>query len=1015
MKKILLLLLLAAGLTRGLAQGQLVKGKISDENNKPLAGATVTIKGTTVTTSTDESGNFQINTGNQVKPVLVITFVGYFIEEYQVKGRTNFTIRLQQDTRTLGDVIVVGYGVQRKRDITGASSSVKADEIAKRPLTRLEQALQGTVSGVSVVSPNGQPGQGLRVKIRGANSITGGTEPLYVIDGNIGSGSDVNVADVESIEVLKDAASTAIYGSRGSNGVVLITTKSGIAGHARVGFEFWDRKDKVPKELDLMGPYDFARSVNAQFIAQGSAAAFTPQQLSDFQSGAVKGTDWQKAVQQSPWVQNYQADVSGGSDAVKYYFSFGYLNNPGILINQWYKRTSLRANVDVKLSNRVNVKFYIVGTIPQSHNNSYGGGLTDPWSQAAQWDPTSPIRDASGNYITNSKYASIQWNPVAQAASQSADGYQNNISAMATLNWRILNDLTFTTTDVYSLGSQYNQSLFGPGTSSYVAGSNNLGNASLYSSRGNGYLSSNYFTYKHRFGDHSINITALAEESSGQNQSTNSQAKNLSTYALGYYNLVLGSTQLITNSSYTKDALISYLGRIYYSYKDKYTLSASVRTDGSSHLTQKYSTFPSVGLAWNMKKESFLENSNVFSDLKVRASYGQTGNQAVGAYSSIPLINIGGGNNQNAYYFNGGSSTASVATSQGTPVSQSLKWETKATYDAGADISFLKGRLTFTVDAYTSKISNLLYSEPNSQYYGGGSFQANIGSVSNKGVEFALGGTPVLTSAIRWTTNFTLSINQNKVLNLGGLDNQAAVGGNNTFNAILKVGQPLGEFYGYKFLGTWKTSEATQAAIYGSKPGDAKYADDGGLTGKANDGLYDLELLGNATPKFTFGFINDISYKSFTLSFMFQGVQGSHVFSETQAYLWGGLGDMKNATTIEAVPENLWSPGHETNNPAWSNTGHNFNGSSRYVYNASYVKLKNLSLSYEVPKSLLGRAKINSLRVYVSGQNLLCITPYKGYDPEIDQQPTGNAISQGQEFGVIPNPKSVTFGVRLVL
>ena len=474
MKKILLLLLLAAGLTKGNAQGQLVKGKITDENNKPLSGATVTIKGTSVTTSTDESGNFQINTGNQVKPVLVVTYVGYLTQEYAVRGRSNFTVSLQPDARTLGDVVVVGYGVQRKRDITGASSSVKADEIAKRPLTRLEQALQGTVSGVSVVSQNGQPGQGLRVKIRGANSITGGTDPLYVIDGNIGSGADVNVADVESIEVLKDAASTAIYGSRGSNGVVLITTKSGIAGHARVGFEFWDRNDKVPKELDLMGPYDFARSVNAQFAGQGTAGGFTDQELADFKSGAVKGTDWQKAVQQSPWVQNYQADVSGGSDAVKYYFSFGYLDNPGILINQWYKRASLRANVDIKLSNKVDVKFYIVGNIPQSHNNSYGGGLTDPWSQAVQWDPTSAIRDADGNFITNSKYASIQWNPVAQALSQSADGYQNNLSATATLNWQILNDLTFTTTDVYSLGSHYDQSLFGPGTSSY-SGGNNLG------------------------------------------------------------------------------------------------------------------------------------------------------------------------------------------------------------------------------------------------------------------------------------------------------------------------------------------------------------------------------------------------------------------------------------------------------------------------------------------------------------------------------------------------------------
>ena len=1005
-----MLLLMAFGLYGAYAQGQVVKGKITDENNKPLAGATITLKGTTVTTSTDESGNFQISTGSQVNPVLSVSFVGFLNREYTVAGRTNFSVSLQQDPRTLGDVIVVGYGTVRKRDATGASSSIKAAEIAKRPLTRLEQALQGTVSGVTVVSPNGQPGQGLRVKVRGANSITGGTEPLYVIDGNIGSGSDVNVADVESIEVLKDAASTSIYGSRGSNGVVLITTKSGSAGKPRVGLEFWDRHDKVPKELDLMGPYDFARAVNAQNIAQGSLAPFTNQQLTDFQSGAVKGTDWQKAVQQSPWVQNYQADLSGGSDAVKYYFSVGYLNNPGILINQWYKRTSFRANVDVKVSDRLNLRFNVVTTLPRSHNNSYGGGLTDPWSQAVQWDPTTAIRDATGAFNTNSKYASIQWNPYAQAISQAADGNSTNISGTSTLTYRILDDLTFTSTDVYSIGNSYNQSLFGPGTSSFVAGSNNLGNVSVFAGRSNSYLTSNFLTYKHRFGDHSVNVTALYEQSYGQNQSTTTQAKNLSSYALGYYNPVLGATQLVTNAGYSADALRSYLGRVYYSYKDKYILSASVRTDGSSHLTKKYSTFPSVGVAWNLKKESFLENSGAISDLKFRASYGETGNQSVGAYSSIPKINVGGGNNQNAYYFNG--TTASVATSQGTVVSQSLEWERKATYDAGVDLSFLNGRLTFTVDAYTSKITKLLNNRPAPGYYGGGSYQANIGSLSNKGLEFALGGTPLVQHDLRWTTNFTLSINRNKVLELGGLDNIAAIGGNNTYNAILKVGQPVGEFYGYKFLGTWKSKDVAEAAAFGSKPGDAKYQD------LNNDHTYstsDYQLLGNATPSFTFGFINDIAYKDFTLSFMFQGVQGAKVFSQTQAYLWGGLGDMKNATTIEAVPENLWSAGHETDNPAWSNTGHNYNGSSRYVYNASYAKLKNLSLSYEVPKSVLGRMKVSGFRVYVSAQNLICITPYKGYDPEIDQQPNGNTISLGQEFGVIPNPKSITVGARIVL
>jgi TonB-linked SusC/RagA family outer membrane protein len=1020
MKKVLLLLLVVIGLTRANAQGQLVKGKIMDENNKPLVGATVTLKGTTVTTSTDESGTFQINTGTQTSPVLVVSFVGYLNQEYPVRGRTGFTITLQPDTHTLGDVVVVGYGTQKKSDITGASSSIKATEIAKRPLVRMEEALQGTTSGVAVTSPNGQPGQGLRVKIRGANSITGSTEPLYVIDGNIGSGSDVNPSDIESMEVLKDAASTAIYGSRASNGVVLITTKSGSSGKPRIDFTGWGRHDQIPRELDLMGPYDFARSVNAQFIATGGAAAFTDQQLADFKSGAVKGTDWQKALHKTAWVQNYQLGLSGGGEAVRYYFSLGYLDQPGIILNQWFKKTTFRGNVDVKVNDRLNVRFIITGIIPRNHNTNYSGGLGDPFNQAVEWDPTSPIKDANGKYINHSPYASIQFNPISQALNQRHDNFEgtgtaaltDNYSASAIVTYRLLKDLTFTSTDVYNLGYGYGQSLDGPGTSAYDGGTDN---ATTVSRHRKGFLSSNFLTYRHAFGDHSLTATALYELQNGQDMSTTATSRNLITYGLGYYNLGLGKTQSISNT-YSADALVSWMGRVYYSYKDKLTLSASLRADGSSHLTNKWSSFPSVGLAWNMKKEKWLEDSRVFSDLRVRASFGETGNQAVPAYSTIPLF-LTNQNNQPSYYFGGGtpgaSGTPSVVVTPGPPVSTTLKWEIKKTYDAGFDFAFLNGRLTFTADAYTSRIENLLYNRPSPQYDDGQSYQANIGTLSNKGVEFSIGGTPVATSSVRWTTNLTFSLNRNKIISLGGLDNLYSIGGNNTFNAMLKVGQPLGEFTGYKFLGTWKSQEAAQAATYGYKPGDPKYEY---LNGDHTLSQADFQPLGNATPSFTYGFINDIGYKDFTLSFMFQGQQGSKVFSETLAYLWGGPGDMKNATIREAVPENLWSPQHETNNPWWGATkGSYSNATSRFIYNSSYAKLKNLSLTWRVPASFAKKMRFNNLEVYASGQNLWVITPYKGYDPEIDNQPTGNAISQGQEFGVIPNPKSYTFGLRFSL
>ncbi|MDB5158315.1 MAG: TonB-dependent receptor [Mucilaginibacter sp.] len=983
-----------------------ISGQVKDAQGQPMPGVTVKIKGTDEGTQTDTEGMFHLQASSDA--TLTFSFIGYAEQSIPVNGQTTINVTLVETSIGLQEVVAIGYGTQKRSEATGSSSSVSAKEIAKRPITQLSQALQGTISGVAVTSANGQPGQGPHVQIRGANSITGNNEPLYVTDGNIGAAPD-DPNDVETVEVLKDAASTAIYGSRGSNGVVLITTKSGRTGKAKINFNSWVQNAQMPKMLDLMGAYDFARSVNNQFESTGQTDAFTQAELNNFKNNGG-GTDWQRALFRKSWVQYYDLAISGGNDAVTYRVSLGYLDQPGTILNTWYKRTTFKSNTDFKINKKMDLRVIVSASLPQNHNNSYGGGLGDPFNQATEWDPTSPVKDASGKYISHSKYASIQFNPVEQAMSQSDDGSATNLNGTATFTYHIINDLTFTSTDVYSIGQNYLQRFYGPGTSQYDSGGGYINNETT---KTHSYLSSNFLTYNHKFGDHTITATGLYEVFSGTSMGFIATSKDLSTYGLGYYNLGLGNTQQ-TSSSYSADALVSYLARVQYNYKEKYFVTASVRTDGSSHLIQKYSTFPSVGVSWNASNEDFLKDSKIFSDLKIRASYGQTGNQNVGAYSTIAQIGTAPGQSpgaQPAYYYTGGpAGAASVATPLGAGVSKSLKWEAKTAYDIGVDMAFLKGRLTFTADGYKNNITNLLYATPISFYNGGGTYQSNIGNLSNNGVEFALGGTPVVSQNFRWTTNLNVSINRNKLTSLGGFDNLVTSGGNNTVNAILKVGQPLGEFYVYKFLGTWKTNEAAEAALYHMKPGDAKYQD---LNGDHVYNSDDYQTIGNATPKFTYGFINDISYKNFTLSFMFQGAQGAQVFSETQAYLWGGLGDMKNATTIQAVPENLWSPTHQTNNPAWSSSNVNENNSSRFVYNSSYVKLKNLSLTYRVPAELLKRVSVSSLDVYVSGQNIFTITPYKGYDPEINN--AQNAITQGQEFGVIPNPKTFTIGVRLGL
>ena len=421
MKKCLLLLLLALSLLRSHAQDKIVRGKVTDESGKPLAGATVTIKGTNITAASDNNGNFQINTGNVLKPVFTVTFVGFENEDFTYKGSSGFTVTLHQDSRTLGDVIVIGYGVQRKRDVTGATSEVKAADIVRKPIVRVEEALQGTVPGVTVQSVNGMPGQGLAVRIRGTSSINNNNDPLYVIDGQIGGDvSTISPNDIESMEVLKDAAATAIYGSRGSTGVVIITTKLGHEGKPRIDINPWVKKEEIAKELPIMNAYQFAIATNAQYAVSnpGQAPAFSDAQIQAFQNGTVKGTNWQKALQTKPWVQNYQVAVSGGSGDVKYMVSYLHLDNPGLIINQWFRTDIARANFQIKASDRLNLQFNVTGALPHNRNTQYQGDITDPFGEAYSWDPTSPIRDAQGNFILESSYAALGINPIAQETNE---------------------------------------------------------------------------------------------------------------------------------------------------------------------------------------------------------------------------------------------------------------------------------------------------------------------------------------------------------------------------------------------------------------------------------------------------------------------------------------------------------------------------------------------------------------------------------------------------------------------
>lgn len=1004
MKKCLLLLLLALSLLRTNAQDQTVRGTITDEAGKPLAGATVTIKGTNISSTTDANGAFKINSGSVLNPVLTVSFVGYENQDYTYKGKSGFTVTLHQDSRTLGDVIVIGYGVQRKRDVTGATSEVKAADIVKKPIVRVEEALQGTVPGVTVQSVNGMPGQGLAVRIRGTASINNNNDPLYVIDGQIGGDiSTISANDIESMEVLKDASATAIYGSRGSTGVVIITTKLGHDGKPRVDINPWVKKEEIAKELPLMNAYQFAIATNAQYAETGQPAAFTDAQIQGFQTN--HGTNWQKALQDKPWVQNYQVSVSGGSGDVKYMVSYDHLDQPGLILNQWYRTDIARANVLVKASDRLNLQFNVTASLPHNRNTQYQGDITDPFGEAYAWDPTSPIRDASGNFILESQYAALGINPIAQETNGLNDNTGTNLTGTGILSYKIIKGLTFTSNNTYSNSSNINRQFYGPGTSTYLASPSN-GYALQNSTYGHSFQNSNYFTYHGTWGIHDLTLTALYEQSSGTSYNNQSRATNLSTYSLGYWNLGLGATQN-TSSGYSSQGLQSYMGRAEYKLLDKYLFNATIRDDGSSVLTKKYSVFPSGAVGWIVSRETFLAGSHTISFLKLRGSYGVTGNQTVGAYSSIPQINVGGIENATGYPFNGNQSAVSIYTPLGSPAPQNLKWELNHQTDVGVDAAFLNGMITFTGDYYYRKVTDLLYNKPVPQYNGGGNSQVNLGSLYNRGWEFDLGVTPVNDPhGFKWTTTVIFSINRNKVLSLNGLDSLITnnIGSAQTGVSMLKVGQPLGEFYGYKFLGTWKSTEAAEAAVYGNKPGDSKYYD---VLGSHSIGSADRTLIGNGAPKYTFSWANDVSYKNWDLNMLFYGSQGNQIYSGTLPYTYGGLGDARNATNVGIL--NVWTPQHETNVPTFSPSSQNYINSSRWVYDGSYIKLKNIVLSYHFPQAWLG-PRVKNLELYVSSQNLFTITKYPGYDPEVTNMTNG--ITQGLETAIIPNPRSYTFGLR---
>jgi TonB-linked SusC/RagA family outer membrane protein len=980
-----------------------VTGRVTDEQQQGLPGVSVVLKGTTQGTATDSDGKYSLTLpdGNGT---LVFSFIGYLTEEVAVSNRTNIDVKLMSDIKSLSELVVVGYGTQQKKDVTGAISSISAKDFQAQPVTRLDQALQGRVPGVQVTSNSGAPGGDVKIRIRGANSIYGDNNPLYVVDGFIGADfRSVNPEDIESMQVLKDASATAVYGSRGANGVILITTKKGASGKMQVNLMSRFSTSEVLNTYDLLNAGEFAETANAARAAvNGGSPLFSTAEVNAFKQNG--GTDWQKEIFRKATGMEYQLGMSGGSDKMNYYISGNYLDQEGIVLNSAFKRYALRANLTSQISDKFSVRLNLNAIRRENLNSQGNAGRLSPVTQALSWAPTTPVRSANGDILAKDPTGSIYQNPVALALERNYESFSTSSNVVGGFRYQILDGLSL---DI-GYGLNY-ENIQDQSFASKAASDNNQANASRGSYELINLQNVNNLTYTRVFNDvHHLTVTGVFEQQSYTLRGFGAQANNLTFPSLGPYNLALAESNA-ASTAYTRSTLSSFLGRVNYSFQDKYLITASVRRDGTSKFQgdNKYSVFPSIGLGWRVSEEGFMKDLDVLSSFKIRGGWGLTGNQAIPAYGTYS-------NYQTSSFeaftpFNNSTLTPGILL--GNIGNAGLKWETTEQINIGTDIELLKGSLAFSFDYFVKNTSDLLLNQPIAPYLGGGNIIKNVGNVQNKGIELSLNATPISTGAFTWNSAFNISFLDNKVVNLGAVDtlftgSNVGSGLSSQSEFVLIEGQPLGSNWGLQYQGTWKPNEVEEAKLYGAKPGDSRYQD---LNNDKQITTQDFQIIGRSQPKTSLGWNNTFTYKGLSLNIFIQSLLGFDKLNYTYGVTVAPTADVREY--LHADIKDRYIPGvNETSDiPAFSGSNKTYYQSSRFIQQGDFIRLKNVSLSYTLPTTLV---KSVGVQVFLTGTNLLTWTKYKGFDPESTSVGSGTDINQGIDYGSYPNSKTYVAGVR---
>jgi TonB-dependent starch-binding outer membrane protein SusC len=982
---------------RDILQQFTVKGTVIDETGNPMPGVNIQVEGTTIGSVSDVGGKYSIVLPN-ADAVLIFSFIGYNSEKIAVGHQSTIDIKLLPGITKLDEVVVIGYGTMKKSDLSGSVASVKAADMTAYPSSQMLQALQGRASGVQIQATNGDPGSDYRVRVRGASSVNSSSDPLIVVDGFPGASMPAS-EDIESIEVLKDASATAIYGSRGANGVIMVSSKSGKIGKTKIELNSSYSIQNVIKRLDLLQTPDFINYMNDM----------TPGLLNP--SGDYANTDWQNEVFRKGEIQNYQLAVSGGNENVRYYVSGIIFDQKGIVIDSKHKRYSITSNIDIHASKNLDIginlfasRFSTDGVVTQEWSG--GGGQTGVMSSTVLMEPIIPLYNPDGSYTTSSLTGQERDNPVAIAKEMSRDYVGDNLQANFYGEYKIAKDLKFRTT----FGARTWSSRYGNYLPSTMYGGGSVGGrGNMEGYRTTDIVNENYLTLSKKLMDiHDISIMAGYSYQSFHAEDWGATSENYITDAFSYWNLGGGSVAKTPYSSLIESKLASFYGRLNYKLFDRYLITINARYDGSSRFAKnnKWAFFPSGAIAWNIAQENFMKVIPQISQFKLRISYGITGNQAIEPYQSLARLSPLPSTIINNTIVN------SVAPS--TVANENLTWESTSQTDIGLDLGFLNQRISITGDYYYKKTTDLLFSLPLPEYSGYTSLLKNIGSMENKGFEFTL-STVNFDGDFKWVTDFNLSRNRNKITQLP--DNQDIfvdtspghmVGINNS--QVMREGKPMGQFFGYIYDGVYQEGDTfLSGGGFEQVAGGEKFRD---LNGDGKLDSDDRTIIGDPNPDIILGLNNTLEYKGFDMNFFFQASQGNDIYSFTlfELELMSGY---YNSTTRAL---DRWTPTHTNTDVPKASDSRSKISSSRFVYDGSYIRLKNLSLGYRLPKSLIDAAGISFARIYISAQNMLTFTKYPGYDPEVSWMGTGTSggnINLGLDYGSYPNAKSITVGVQV--